>query len=1320
MKSQNRKSMVNFTGFCAALLATWIVLSGFAQAEPDSFQVVSVKKADGTNDIRLFDENSTLAFAVKDGQVSDLVSVKSPDCQKVIVKFKEKPLIKYKGKHKTLRDQAASKIEFEHKNFSKDILGLENASRKAKGKPAADIRKILKKKYKHVFNGAAVELSSETLTAVQQLCYVEAVYPDAEVKISLNESVPLIGASQIWSDFGITGKDIVVSIVDTGIDYTHPDLGGSAGFPSAKVIGGYDCYNNDNDPMDDHYHGTHVAGIVAANGQLKGVAYEASLMAYKVLSASGSGSFSTVIQGIELSTDPDRDPSTDDGADVINMSLGGSGNPDDPVSQAVDNAVNSGVVVVVAAGNSGSYSTILSPGVARKALTVGASDKADQLAYFSSKGPIPGTFSIKPDVTAPGYTITASQLGGGNRVLSGTSMAAPHVAGAAALLLQSNPDLLPEDVKHIFMGTAVDIGYDVFCQGSGRIDIYKAVKSNTVISPASLSLGLDDVSQSIWEKTEFIVIENLSSDSALYTYSVSLSSPLPEGINISVPDTVTLDPLTGTADLEFNISVDNTVLPSAAEAPYSYEGVLLISNGSDTHRVPFAFIKSPVLTLNFDKVPNKVSVYNKIDKHFKVYPNSTSTTLVIPQGNYDLMVFFDYFSTVVLRENIDVIDNTTLTVSSTEAVHDLFFDLVDYAGNPLVNNTAILWYCTHNSGLSNGVYTTLGTVLRYAGNLKFSDMSENYTFEWSASDMTRNHTVTHELGAKITEGIYSDIDFSNTADEYRAIEYTYEVDQAVDDMFILHFLHHAWSRSMIGLASYNRYDPPLTRDIDGQFRRMFYIKPFESADYSTSSYSSEWICDYTGDGEFDYRMEVMLYQTALFSAVVNQPVKGLYFPEFDNPVFSTTDVDHITVGMGPHYWFGRMTNYSSSLRVYSSITRGSKFYISQWGDFAAYAESHWQLFDENGQYIQGGDSSGTNGAALYKAIYLPSAGKYKLVVPYDGYYRINGLPGNITTTLTFDTTKTDRNPPYLQHFRVLSDGRVTDSLSEGLANEIKFELFDDETAIENASLFISPYSQAADWQQVPLIVNGNSYGAVIPDLPQDDFVSMKLVAVDTAGNSFTTEWHPAFYYQTNPGAPVADAGEDQNVYAEYGSETAAVTLDGSASYDPDRDIVSYIWKEGQLVLGNEAVIEATLSIGTHDISLTVTDNDGLSSTDITQVVVTREEPSGPVIYVQDINLTAAKRGKKWAVTALVTIFDDSNNPVRAANLSANWSGSVTQDVFAVTSAKGGKKRIGKAKFTLSGITEAGTFTFTVNNVAKSGMTYHDALNVETSDTIVIQ
>ena len=201
-------------------------------------------------------------------------------------------------------------------------------------------------------------------------------------------------------------------------------------------------------------------------------------------------------------------------------------------------------------------------------------------------------------------------------------------------------------------------------------------------------------------------------------------------------------------------------------------------------------------------------------------------------------------------------------------------------------------------------------------------------------------------------------------------------------------------------------------------------------------------------------------------------------------------------------------------------------------------------------------------------------------------------------------------------------------------------------------------------------------------------------------------------------SPIADAGQDQKHTIAHNSENASVTLDGSASSDLDGSILSYIWKAGEITLGNKAVISTALAVGTHEISLTVTDNDGLSSTDTMQVVVTQEASVDTGTYVQNIKMTATKKGKKWTITAEVTILDDSDNPVKDAEVFGTWSGSVNRDVSAVTYSKG-KKKISKAKFRLSGIRQGGTFTFTVNDVTKSGMIYEDALNVETLDTIVI-
>ncbi len=255
--------------------------------------------------------------------------------------------------------------------------------------------------------------------------------------------------------------------------------------------------------MDDDGHGTHVAGIVAASGVITGVAPGAKLLAYKVGSAYASTS--NVIAALESAADPDEDPATDDGAQVANLSIGGRGNPDDPLCQAVDHAVDLGMVVVVAAGNSGpDFQTLTSPGMARKALTVAASDKSDQIASFSSRGPVPGFFSVlKPDITAPGVAISSTVPASGEhgdssryRAFNGTSMSAPHVAGAAALIRQLHPAWSPEMIKSNLMNTARNLGKSVYEQGAGRVQIAQAATTPLIVSPGSFSFGIPNITWS--------------------------------------------------------------------------------------------------------------------------------------------------------------------------------------------------------------------------------------------------------------------------------------------------------------------------------------------------------------------------------------------------------------------------------------------------------------------------------------------------------------------------------------------------------------------------------------------------------------------------------------------------------------------------------------------------------------------------------------------------------------------------------------------------------------------------------------------------------
>ncbi|HEX6358659.1 S8 family serine peptidase [Actinophytocola sp.] len=315
---------------------------------------------------------------------------------------------------------------------------------------------------------------------------VDKLWLDGKVSVDLAESVPQIGALSAWES-GYDGKGITVAVLDTGVDATHPDVEGQV--TEARN------FTTTADAVDHHGHGTHVASTIAGTGAGNGhpgVAPGADLLVGKVLDDSGSGTFSGIIAGMEWAARGD--------ADVINMSLG-SDVPDDgtgPLSVAINTLTEeTGALFVVAAGNAGRR-LIGSPASADEALTVGAVSKSDALASFSTRGPRIGDHAVKPEVSAPGVNIVAARAAGttiGTPVddrytsANGTSMATPHVAGAAALLKQRHPDWSARDLKSALVTTSVPGDYQVAQGGAGRVDVARAVSQQMYGSPASVNLG---------------------------------------------------------------------------------------------------------------------------------------------------------------------------------------------------------------------------------------------------------------------------------------------------------------------------------------------------------------------------------------------------------------------------------------------------------------------------------------------------------------------------------------------------------------------------------------------------------------------------------------------------------------------------------------------------------------------------------------------------------------------------------------------------------------------------------------------------------------
>ncbi|KAF6248281.1 MAG: peptidase S8, partial [Nitrosopumilus sp. YT1] len=575
------------------------------------------------------------------------------------------------------------------------------------------------------------------------------------ISILVNNSGPFIGTS-IPFQSGYDGSGIIISIIDTGIDLSHPDLEG-------KIIGGYDFVDNDDMPEDVNGHGTQVAGIIAANGNLKGIAPNSKILMYKVSEDGESVPSHLIIKAIEKSIE--------DGADIINISLG-INQTNTKIDQAVNKAIRNNIFVVTAAGNFGpELNTIGSPGINPNAITVGAtfnnvtssivstfeiegktfnvfpmvgtqsltepitsqiifgkygrvhdllennfegsilliergsdieneivyfSDKEknaadvgakaivvynnkpgiffgeliheyvdegynptipalslsredgllikeilqsdtkgildvfyhpDFVAYFSSRGPV-SPFYIKPDLVAPGAFINTTDINGNYKISSGTSFAAPHVAGTAALILQKNPQLTPQELKSILMTTS-EIVYDQFddrfpieVSGNGRIDASKAINAELIIMPPNLIFDLSPANQI---QTKNFKIKGIGHESLSIRFEES-----------------------HVADFDYNLEDENLVINAklTEQSLGEFESRIFVNHNEIDYHIPIIVRVSEVaITINEDGGKLSIDVsspsswsYAKISIINKE-TGKTFTDSIVPGKNLELTVY---------------------------------------------------------------------------------------------------------------------------------------------------------------------------------------------------------------------------------------------------------------------------------------------------------------------------------------------------------------------------------------------------------------------------------------------------------------------------------------------------------------------------------------------------------------------------------------------------------------------------------------------------------------------------------------------------------
>ncbi|MFF3958001.1 S8 family serine peptidase [Streptomyces sp. NPDC001890] len=469
---------------------------------------------------------------------------------------------------------------------------------------------------------------------------IKKLWLDKPVHVALDQSVPQIGAPEAWAA-GYDGTGTKVAILDTGVDPDHPDVAGR--------VKKAQNFTDDPDAVDHHGHGTHVASTIAGSGaasggRLKGVAPGADLYIGKVLNTAGSGSESGVIAGMEWAAAQD--------ADVISMSLGGAASDGtDPISQAVNQLTeSSGSLFVIAAGNDGpGKGTVGSPGAAEDALTVGAVSKQDQLANFSSRGPVKETFAVKPEITAPGVGIVAARAAGttmGTPVdanytaANGTSMATPHVSGAAAILVQRHPDWTADRLKQVLVSTAKQGSYGAYQGGNGRVDVPKAIDATTYSSPAVVSMGKKSAeSEPVTRTIDYVNTSATDTTLSLSLFSAGETAPPPNGMFTLSANSVTV-PANSTASVtvtyhpELGAVGDYTGVITATGA----DGTAIRTTVGATKDVPTVDLTLNTIDRNGGPAGAELTVFD-LDNGVvrQVFPQDGTKTVALPQGRYSVM-----------------------------------------------------------------------------------------------------------------------------------------------------------------------------------------------------------------------------------------------------------------------------------------------------------------------------------------------------------------------------------------------------------------------------------------------------------------------------------------------------------------------------------------------------------------------------------------------------------------------------------------------------------------------------------------------------------
>jgi subtilisin family serine protease len=627
-------------------------------------------------------------------------NLSNKESNEYLIIFKRPCLIQQLSDNSQLKSATISQsIKNEHEQFVSDLWKIRKSNLKSASIPE------IKQELFNTINAVIIESNDAEIEKIKTLGYIRNILKNERIQFKKESISNNIQKTRSIASEGVSnesGEGMKVGVIDTGIDYKNPALGGGFG-PKYKVAGGYDFENKDNDPMDDDGHGTSVAGVIAANGQLTGIAPKATLYAFKTMNAWGWGWSNNIILALDRCVDPNVDYNISDHVNVVNMSIAVYfmlPEQKAELSSIFKYMEELKMIVCVAAGNEGpEYSWFNQYSIPSEVLSVGSCNSQNNISSFSSRNlGLNNNYEIKPDLVALGENVNVLGLFNTTAPNSGTSLSCPVVTGIAALLKQKHKDWTNKQIKSALINSADDLGFNVMEQGGGRVNQTKSLYQNTTVLPQTINWGTSTKNSDILNRTCKIQIYNHSASTQVYKFDFGQN--LPEGITFRSKNSTVEIKSNDTVTVTLEMSVDQAKLKYPEKIPYNHFGIIKIQGTIDYLSVPWTILRGCAVNFNSDLVFanwDKPRLYILKDRKLVNLCSDFDTAQfqIVPPGKYDFLFrategeetypFKDTLrSYFYVKENV-TIDGGKIELNLTKKVikNRILFQSVDESGKLL-------------------------------------------------------------------------------------------------------------------------------------------------------------------------------------------------------------------------------------------------------------------------------------------------------------------------------------------------------------------------------------------------------------------------------------------------------------------------------------------------------------------------------------------------------------------------------------------------------------------------------------------------------------